>query len=446
MSKIVILGGVAAGMSAASKAIRMDNNHKITVYTDERYISYSACCLPYFVKGIYEKDVILRTPDAFHKMGVDVQLDCRVTAMDPAAKTVTITTKEGRSFMDTYDKLIIATGARAIKPSLPGVNLPGIYQVKKIPDVNAIRSMLRANEVKKAVVVGGGFIGLEMTEALSSYGVEVTLLEFAPQLVAPLDPDMAAVIEAHLIEKGVSVHTNEGVTAFEGESEVRRVVTPKNTYPADMVILAIGVSPNSEFAARAGARTGAKNAILVNEYLETSLPDVYAAGDCATARHLVSGKDVFIPLGTTANKQGKVAGENAAGGHVAFPGIVGTTVFKVMDLEAGRTGLSTAEATAMGRPIWEVKASTETKATYYPGWGRCTMKLIMDKETNVIVGAQIVGNETAAKRIDLLVPCVQLGLTPADLAKFDISYAPPFCHPMDVAQAAANVALSQIQN
>ena len=447
MTRMIVIGGVAAGMSAASKAARQAKGMQVDVYTDEGHIAYSACSLPYYTQGVIDNEevMIARTPEEFGRQGVSVHMGYSVREIDPAGKRIRVASPQGEETWEAYDKLVIATGARPIVPPLPGRDLQGIFTVKQIPDVDRIKAYIAVKKPGTAVIVGGGFIGVEMAEALIHLGVKVTMLEMAPQIMTLMDEDMAAMVQGELERAGVTVLTGAAVSGFQGQGTVETVNYEGGSVPAELVILAIGVKANTELAAAAGIELGFKNAIRVNEYMETNLPDIYAAGDCATAFHRVTGKETFIPLGTTANKQGRIAGENAAGGHRAFGGVVGTTIFKVMEMEGARTGLSLREAGLNGLDAWEVSITSNTRASGYPGRGPCTIKLVVEKDTNRLLGAQIFGAAGSGKRIDVLAAMVQLKQTPYDLAALDLAYAPPFSPVWDPILVAANQAVSKIE-
>lgn len=446
MEHILILGGVAGGMSAASKARRVAPDARVTVYTDENDISYAGCGLPYYAEGLMEReDLFARSPGQFESEGIGVHRGHRALAIHPAEKRVTIRDPQGKEFLESYDKLIIATGARPIVPDIPGVDLPCVHRVKNVDDATSIRRVLQGGAVKSAVVIGGGFIGAEMTEALHGYGVRVTLVEMAPQILTILDEEMAKLVEDYLRDKGVDICLGEGATAIEEDGEGCVVVTQKQRIAADLIILAIGIRPNSEIAAEAGIELSVKGAIQVNERMETSLPDIYAAGDCAAAHHLVTGRDAWVPLGSTANKQGRVAGENAAGGHATFKGILGTSIFRTLDMEVARTGLSSREAAALGLDYWDSTVRANTLVGAFPGTGKMHVKLVIERGTNKLLGGQIVGSARSAKRIDTLAALLYMGGTLDDLARLDLAYAPPFAEVWDAFLIAANVARSKAE-
>lgn len=443
--RLVVIGGVAAGMSAASKASRQDKNMEIDVYTDEVDIAYSACSLPYYTQDVIDNKrvMIARSVEEFDRQGVRVHIQHKALCIDPAKKAVLIRRPDSTEAWEAYDKLVIATGARPIVPPLPGIDLEGVFTVKQIPHADGIKEYIRAKKPSRAVIVGGGFIGVEMAEALLALGLKVTMLEMAPQIMTLMDEDMAALVEQELKEAGAEVKTGVAVTGMLGEGRVSAVTYEGGEIAADLVILAIGVKANTEIAQEAGIELGFKNAIRVNERMETNLPDIYAAGDCATAFHLVTGKETYIPLGTTANKQGKTAGENAAGGQAVFKGVVGTTIFKVIEKEGARTGLSLREAGMAGIEAWESTITSHTRATGYPGRGEITVKLVAEKGSRRLLGGQIFGAAGAGKRIDVLAAMVQMQATIDQLAELDLAYAPPFSPVWDPLLVAASQAVSK---
>lgn len=444
--RIVVIGGVAAGMSAAAKAARSGSGLQIDVYTDEQYISYSACSLPYYIKGaVAREDLIARTPEQMREQGVNVHTGCKAISIDPSNKRVLVQMEDGEQSWEAYDRLVIATGARPIVPRLSGVELDGVFALKQIPDADRIRAYVEQAKPKNAVVVGGGFIGLEMTETLLSYGCQVTIVEKASQILTTFDADIAQMAAEYLSTKGVAVVVNDGVSAFEGEEHVRRVITEHGAYPADIAVLALGVRPNSELAEAAGLRLTVAKAIWVDEQMRTSVPDIYAAGDCAAAKHIVDGSDVFIPLGTTANKAGKTAGENVAGGTAVFTGIAGTSIFKVLEREAARTGFGNMEAERVGMKTWETIVNSRTRAHGYPGIGPMAVKLRFEEGSDRLVGAQIFGASGAGKRIDMLSAAIQMKWGPEELSRVDMAYAPPFSPVWDPVLIAANNAVAAMK-
>ncbi len=447
--RIVVIGGVAAGMSAASKAKRVDRDAEVTVYTDETYISYSACSLPYLAQNLIsdESELVARTPQQMKDYGVDVHTGHRVTKILRGEKQILVSTPEHGQIAVPYDKLVIATGARNIVPPFPGVDAAGIFTIKGIPDIHRLQAYLAENGCRSAVVVGGGFIGLEMADALCSLGLGVTILDAAPQVLPILDADMAERVRAYVESKGVQVRCGQAVTGFTADADgrVSGVATGEGVYPADVVILAIGLVPNTALAGDCGLALGFKNAVRTDASMRTSDPDIYAAGDCAETYHIVSGQRTNVCLGTLANRNGRIAGENAAGGHQEYRGEVGTAMLKVFEKEVAKTGLSEAEAVRAGLRAWSVSIDSNTRASGYPGRGPITVKLVIEAETNRLLGGQIFGAEGAAARINAIAAMVQYHHTVEELAALDMGYAPPFSPVWDPVLVAAGQAVSRMR-
>lgn len=439
--KLIVLGGVAAGMSAASKAQRVGPDLEIKVYTNEEYISYAGCGLPYFIGGVIKsKDkLIARTVEDFKEKNIKVELNSEAIAIDPKAKTVEIrNVLTGETFKDDYDRLVIATGARALLPPLEGMDKKGIYKLRNVNDGQNIKDFLEEYKPRNIVIVGGGYIGLEMVEVFIEKGCKVTLIEKAPHILPNMDEDMANILAAYLEERGVTLRVGEGVESFSGKDRVEKVKTDKGEIPADFVLLSIGVVPNTEFTKGSGIELGARNAILVDREMKTTVDDIYAGGDCATAWHSVSGKDVYIPLGTTANKQGKIAGENAAGGKARFNGVLGTGIARVLEMEVSRTGLSERECKDLGIEYEARLIKSRTAAHYCPMSGSIHLKLVMDKKTRALIGAQIVGFKGAASRIGMLAVAITAKSTVEELTDMDLAYSPPFSPVWDPVLVALN--------
>ncbi len=441
--RLVVIGGVAAGMSAAAKARRTNKDLDIVVYEKSGFVSYGSCGFPYFIKGDIPRieDVIVRTPEQFAKQGIRALVHHEVIAIDTEAHTVRVRNLDtGEEFTDHWDKLILTTGGTAARPPIPGLELQGIFTLRTPEDAIAVRRWIDEAQPRRGVVVGGGYIGLEMAEALAAHGIQVTLLEMLPQVMPNMDADMAAHVQEELERQGVNLQLEHPVEAFEGNGRVREVLAGGERFPADMVIFSVGVRPNVTLARKAGIALGPTGAVAVDDHQRTNVPNVWAAGDVAEARHLVTNKPAYIPLGTTANKQGRVAGTNAAGGDAAFAGVVGTAVVKVFDLHAARTGLSEREAQAEGFDVASVTIKSSSRAHYMPGHQPVHVKLIFEKGSHRILGAQMVGREGIAKRIDVIAAALHAGWTTYDLAKLDLSYAPPFAPVWDPILVAANVA------
>ncbi len=443
--KYVIIGGDAAGMSAATQIRRLKPESEVVVFEKGKILSYAQCGLPYYVAGLVptSEDLIARTKEQFEeKYGINIHLSHEITGINTDKQLVRGNDLEkGISFEENYDYLLIATGGEAIVPPWTGVDLERVSVLKTIPDADRILDWLDKNpEITKVTVIGGGYIGLEMAEAFHLKGKEVQIIDIADQLNASFDPDMAIHAKEELEKKGIKVSLNEEVKGFKGDSKVRSVETDKGEYPTDLVIVAIGIKPNSHFAKDAGIELGPKGAIKVNEKMQTSIPNIYAAGDCATHYHIVKEQDDFIPLGTTANKQGRIAGTNLGGGDASFKGIVGTAVMKVLDLDMARTGLSEKEAKALNLEYETVSIRSRHHATYYPNAKRLFIKLVFDKNNRRLLGGQVVGYEGVDKRIDILAIAITQKLTIDELQDLDLSYAPPFNGVWDPVQQASRVA------
>ena len=441
--KLIVIGGVAAGMSAAARAKRRNPDLQITVYEKSGYVSYGACGLPYFIKGDIPKaeNLVVRTPEQFAKQGIQALVHHEVIDVDPNAHTVTVKNLEtGEVFQDRWDELLITTGAAAVKPPIPGLDLPGIFTLRTVEDGIAIKEWIAKKHPWQAVVVGGGYIGLEMAEALAANGMYVDVVEMLPQVLPNMDADMAELVQAELARQGVTLHLNSAVRAFKGNGRVEEVVAGDKILQADIVIFSVGARANIPLAEKAGVAIGETGAIAVDDHQRTNVPHIWAAGDVAEAWHRVLNKPAYIPLGTTANKQGRVAGTNIAGGDEAFPGIVGTAVVKVFDLEVARTGLSEREAKDAGFDAASVSIKAPARAHYMPTHPPIHVKLVYEKGTKKLLGAQMVGEEGVAKRIDVIAAALYDGWTVQDLKSLDLSYAPPFAPVWDPILVAANVA------
>ncbi|GAB62088.1 MAG: dehydrogenase [Candidatus Jettenia sp.] len=442
---LVIIGGVAAGMKAAAKARRELPMMNITVVTDEQYISYASCGTPYFIGNIVKdsKKLLIREPPYFKNMhNIDVLTRHQATSIDTKSKQVKVKgIEKGRDIIFNYDKLIIATGAQPIIPPLPGISLGNIFTLRTVSDAFKIKSCVESGKIKNAVIVGGGLIGLEMAENLVLRGIKVTIVELLDQILPPLDKDMALIVQKYLEEKGVGIITSDGVKSFEGngDSAVTKVITGKRQLLADMVILSIGIRPNTKLAQEAGIEIGTTRAIKVNERMETNIPDVYAIGDCAENIHLVTGKPVWIALGSTAAKMGRVAAINATGGADTFKGVLGTLIVKVFELNVGKVGLSEREAIKEGFKIESTIVPASDMSHYYPGAKDIIIKLIADVTTRKLLGAEIVGDGIVDKRIDIIATALTFGAMVDQVSKLDLAYAPPYAMVMDAILVAANV-------
>jgi NADPH-dependent 2,4-dienoyl-CoA reductase/sulfur reductase-like enzyme len=444
MSKrLVIIGGVAAGMSAAAKAKRTDRDLEVVVYEQGQHISYAACGMPYLIAGDIpdEHELIVRTPDQMAEQGIEVHLHHRVSAINPVARTVTVRDlKSEREFSNSYDNLVIASGARPAWPSLTGSNLQGVFGLRSLESGLAVRRFLTQQKPKRAVIIGCGYIGIEMAETFRRLGLEVTMIIRSGKVLrATLDGDMRELVRAELARHDVEVVKGTPI-AFDGDRHLEAVITADERYPCDLVLLGMGARPNVELAQAAGVSLGRTGAIATDATMRTNLPGIYAAGDCAEALHLVTQQPAYIPLGSTANKQGRVAGENAAGGKATFGGVTGTMVVRCFDRAAASTGLTVCQARAAGFSVTETTIRAKDISHYFPGAADIHVKLIADAGSDRLLGGQIVGTRTVAKRVDVLATALYNRMTIAGLRELDLSYAPPFAPVWDPILVAANVA------
>jgi len=424
--RLVVIGGDAAGMSAVMQVRRRAPDREIVVLEKGQWTSYSACGIPYLVGGSVGDidDLVARSPATFRDdHDVDVRLGHEVRALDLDAHEVEAWDHAGgRTVRVGFDTLHIATGARPLRPGLPGIDHPMVHGVQTLDDAAALEAEIAGGDVQRVVVVGGGYIGLEMAEAFVQRGVAVTLVEAADQLMPSLDPDVAAPLVGALEGLGIDVRLGAPLESVEDGA----VVAGGQRVGADLVVVGLGTVPNAELAADAGITTGVKGAISVDRRQRTSAEGVWAAGDCCESYHMVARAPVHIALGTVANKQGRVAGINMGGGYAAFPGALGTAVTKVCSIEIGRTGLSLAEADRHGFVAVEAAVEGESRAGYLPERRRITVKALAEAGTGRMLGAQIVGEEGTAKRIDVLATAIQAGLTAEQVVDLDLGYAPPF--------------------
>lgn len=444
---IVIIGGTACGPKAAARARRCDPAAKITIIEQGEDLSTATCGLPYYVSGVIDNEdfMVARRPDYFETtMDMSALTETKALAIHPKAHTVEVVNlKTDRRYAIEYDKLVLATGSRPVVPDWEGKDLKGIFTITDIPDANAIKSYLRGiGNKKKVVIVGAGLIGLEMAEAFIHIGCKVTVLEALDRVLPTLlDPDIAVLVEKQLRDKGVKVLCGQRVGGFQGakNGRVRQVIAGNTEFNTDLVLLALGVRPEVTLAKTAGLAIGATGGISVDKYLQTSDPDIYAGGDCVEDVNLITGKKTLAPMGSTANKHGRIIGTNVTGGHETFPGVLGTAIVKVFDYNVGRTGLNESQAREAGYETVMSLVPADEHATYYPGSREITVKLVADKASGKLLGGQVVGMGEAAKRIDVLATALSLGATVADLANTDLAYAPPYNSTLDPLHNAANV-------
>ena len=434
----MIIGGVAAGTSAASKAKRIDPNADVKIIQEESVVSYAACGIPYVIEGVINnfEELIERPPDVFKsKYDIDVIVNTRAHKIDSFRKQVHATDlQSGKDTIFDYDFLVVATGARAVVPNIKGVNQKGVFFIRNYSDGVNINDSTRTRDVHSSIIAGAGLIGLEMVEAFKKRGhtgrgdMDVTVVEMADHILPSLlDKNMAKIVERELEANGVKIILGERVEEIlRRDGQIKRIRTnAKRDIDSDLIVLGTGVRPNSEIARGAGVELGYANAIKVDEYMRTNIPDIFAAGDCATARNYITNKDTYIPLGTTANKKGRVAGENVAGGNTRFRGIAGSAITKVFDLFIGKTGLTSEEGIINGfDPVEEVIESI-TRAGYYPGNKPIWIKIVADRKSGRVLGSQIVGGEGVKERIDLIALALLLKADIRDLASYDACYVPP---------------------
>jgi len=447
--RLVVIGGVAAGPKAAAKARRCDPEMEIVIYQEEDEISYAGCGLPYYTSGVIgERDkLISRTPGQFALDGIRVLKNRRIEKIDVRNHQVSgRKAGSGETFTDHFDRLVIATGASAIRPKIEGINLGNVFYLRSIFDADAFSQQIRSESIRSVVIAGGGYIGLEMAESLVRLGKNVTIVELAPQILTLFDEDFAGVLRQYLEKKGVRIFTSEGIQALTGkEGKVTHVQTAARELEAEAVLMSLGVRPQVELAKESGLRIGETGAVWVNEKMETSAEGIYSAGDCAETTHLITGKRVWVPLGSTANKQGRVVGINVCGGNATFPGVMGTTIFKTFDLNVAKTGLNMREAEKEGfHPVQAVVRGYD-RAHYYPGGKESTLKVIAEKETGRILGGQAVGEGPSDKFIDILAMALHGRMTCRELASVDLAYAPPFSPALSPVIVAANVLMNKLE-
>jgi len=434
--KVVIVGGVAAGATAAARIRRLEEKAEIVVFERSGYISYANCGLPYYIGDVIEdpEDLTLQTPESFYtRFRVDMKVRHEVTAIHPGRKTVTVINLEtGEEFEENYDKLILSPGAKPTQPRFPGASLDKVFTLRTVEDTLRIKNYINENHPQSVVLAGGGFIGLELAENLCELGIDVTVVEYAKQLMSPFDADMASFIHNEMRKHGVKLVLGRAVEGLE-EADGGVKVWLKDDAPlhADMVVLAIGVTPDTALAKEAGLELGIKGSIVVNDRMETSVPDIYAAGDAVQVKNFVTGEDALISLAGPANKQGRIIADNICGLDSRYNGSQGSSVIKVFDMTAALTGINERNARAAGIDTDTVILSPMSHAGYYPGGKVMTMKVVFEKGTYRLLGAQIIGYEGVDKRIDVLAAAIRAGMKATDLKDLDLAYAPPYSSAKD---------------
>ena len=451
--KTVIVGGVAGGASAAARLRRLDESAEIVMFERGEYISFANCGLPYYIGGeIVKKSALtLQTPQSFRsRFNVDVRVNSEVTAIDRAAKTVTVNSKERGEYTESYDKLILSPGAAPIVPNMEGADLDRVFTLRNIPDTIKIKEYVEEEFPGSAVVVGGGYIGVEMAENLKKAGVEVTIVELADHVIAPLDYDMACDVHRHLRENGVTLILQNGVQSIAEEGSKLKVTLSSGQVETDMVILAVGVRPDTALAKEAGLTLNPRGAIVVDEHMLTSDPDIYAVGDAVEITDFVTGQKGYIPLAGPANKQGRIAADNICGIPSVYKNTQGSSILKVFDMTVATTGVNERTAKAAGLNYDKVYTYSNSHASYYPGSTGMSIKTIYEKGTGRILGAQIVGFDGVDKRCDVLATAIRAGMTASDLCDLELCYAPPFGSAKDpvnfVGYVIENTLSGQVKN
>lgn len=428
--KVLIIGGVAAGTKVAAKLKREDFGADVTILTMGKDISYAGCGLPYYVGNVIRdrKQLIVNTPDSFEKLtGVRVVTETEAVKVNRQEKTVeAVSTVTGERSVYGYDKLVIATGASPIKPPLEGMDLEGVFFMRTPKDAITLRERIEAGDVKRAVVVGGGFIGLEVAENLLARGIKVSVIDMAPHVLPGFDPEMAEYVEEHLADKGIMTFTGTRLEGFLGEGRLEKVQTSRRAMKADLAVLSIGIRPNTGFLADSGIELMPNKTVKVDAYFRTSDENIYAVGDCATVTNRETGQPAWSPMGSSANIEGRLLAKTLAGGGQPYPGVLQTAVCRLPGLNAGRTGLSQEQAKAAGYDPVSVVTVVDDKAHYYPGAGNFIVKMTADRATGKFLGIQVLGPGAVDKMVDIAVTALTLKASLADLENMDLAYAPPF--------------------
>lgn len=445
---VLVIGGVAAGTKTAAKLKRENRDFNVTLITKGENISYAGCGLPYYIGGVIEdkSDLIVNTPKSFSDLTqVEVKTSLEALEIDREKKIVkAVNLKNKEEIILNYDKLVIATGADPIKPPIEGIDLDGVYYMRTPDDAIAVREVVETNNVKRAVVVGGGFIGLEVAENLHEMGVKTTLVEAMDHIMPGFDNEVSSYVENELIENGIMVLTGERLTSIEGNEKVSKVRTDKRAMKADMIVMSVGIIANSNIAEACGLELEANKTIKVNEYMQTNDEDIYAVGDCVTVKNILSGKPAWSPMGSSANKEGRCLAKTLAGKKTEFNGVLGTGIVKLLNLNAARTGLTEKEALNLGYNVESILVPIDDKAHYYPDSKMIIIKLISDKDNKKVLGAQVFGEGNVDKHIDVISTAITFNATVNDLQNLDLAYAPPFSTAIHPVGHAANVLLNKI--
>lgn len=441
--RVIIIGAVAAGMSAAAKLKRMQPEYEVVVYEKGDVVSFGACGLPYFVGGFFDdpNNMIARSPEKFRETGIDLKIFNEVIDVDVNNKKVTVRDLEtGTEFEDSYDKLMVATGASSIIPPIKNVKLENVLTLKSMADGIKVKELLNKEENKNVVIIGAGFIGLEAVEAAKKLGKNVTVFQATDRILEQVfDKEITDVLEEEIKKHGVDLRLEELVSELVGETKVEKVITNKGEVDADVVIIATGVRPATAFLKDTGIDMLPNGAIIVDEFGKTSVEDIYSAGDCATINNIVTGQDTYVPLATGANKLGRIVGENLAGANNSFQGSLGSSCLKVMDMEAGSTGITENQAKKLGLDVKVKFISDFNQTNYYPGRDKIYVKLVYDAKTKVLLGGQVAGFKDAVQRTNVIAAAIFGKLTTNQLGMLDLCYAPPFARTWDVLNVAGNV-------
>lgn len=441
--RVIIIGGVAAGMSAAAKLKRMKPEYEVVVYEKTDVVSFGACGLPYFVGGFFDdvNNMIARPAEKFRESGIDLNIFHEVIDVDTEAKKLTVKNlTTGEEFVDTYDKLMIASGASSIIPPIKNVNIENVSTLKSMSDGIKVKELMNKEEIKNVAIIGAGFIGLEAVEAAKKLGKNVVVFQLEDRILPQVfDKEVTDILEEEIRKHDVDLRLEEIVGELVGETKVEKVITNKGEYDADLVIVATGVRPNTSFLKNTNINMLPNGAIIVDEFGKTSVEDVYSAGDCATIQNIVTGQDSYVPLATGANKLGRIVGENLAGANNTFQGSLGSSCIKVMDMEAASTGLTEIQAARLGIEVKTKFISDFNQTNYYPGRDKMYVKLVYDANTKVILGGQVAGYKDAVQRANVIAACVFGKLTTNQLGMLDLCYAPPFARTWDILNVAGNV-------
>lgn len=446
--KVLIIGGVAAGTKVAAKLKRENFDCEVTILTKSKDISYAGCGLPYYVGKVIqdENQLIVNTPESFSKLtGVKVLTETEVTKVNPEDKTVyALDLKSNESLKFSYDKLVIASGAEPIKPAIDGMDLQNVFFMRTPQDAYSLRSAVDAGEIKRAIVVGGGYIGLEVAENLAVQGVRTVVIDMAKHILPGFDDEFSEHVENHLADQGVVTFTETKLEAILGDGKVEKIKTNRRAMKADAVIMAVGIKANTAFLVDSGIELMANKTVRVNEYFETNINDIYAVGDCATVTNKLTKAPYWSPMGSTANIAGRIVAKNILGARISYPGVLGTAVAKLPELNVGRTGVMETDAINMGIDPVSVVTVVDDKAHYYPGASSFIVKMIADKDTKKLIGLQVLGKGAVDKMVDIAATAITLGATLEEVSNMDLAYAPPFSTAIHPFSHTVNILLNKI--